>query len=97
MKVLKSAEQKNIIIDTEMYTVPELLELFKYGCWYLYNNEICQNEDDYQWIYQTNKLELRISTSALNEIKVVYDKEFGFYATVATLKNHENKMIYIRL
>lgn len=89
MKILKKAEQKNVVIRKECYTIHQINEM-------LSNREICHFEKNYPYTvsykplsffdYGYEETVLRIFTDNLNEIKVILDKD-GYYTTVAVGKN----------
>lgn len=85
MKVLKRAEQKNFTLATDMYTYFEIKTLLE-------NREICYFDNNLNQVYefdmfQWSKKDYRVFAEDIDEIKVVYNKEYGFYETVATMKN----------
>ena len=85
MKVSKKAEQKNVTLAKEYYTLDYINTLLE-------TKEVFYLDDNFKKCY--DKLtgftyfenELRISTSNIEEIKVILDSE-GFYTTVAIGKN----------
>ena len=86
MKVLKKAEQKNFQINKEMYTKTELENLMFNGfCFYLddKSTEIYNIENDFNW----EEHDYRVFAHNLDEVKVIYNKEFGFYETIGILYN----------
>lgn len=70
MKVLKKAEQKNVIVDTDY--------LFQFEVQNLINSGLAVVFDGTQ--------NVRLFLEYVSELKVVYDNEFGLYNTVATIK-----------
>lgn len=85
MKVLKRAEQKNFTLNTEMYTWHDI-------CGLLGAHFICYFDDDFNQVYEFsafhwNEKDYRVFAEDIDEIKVVYNKEYGFYETVAVMKH----------
>lgn len=66
MKVLKKAEQKNVCLDTEMYTEAEINDL-------VYKGYIFRIDGNDVW---------RVSLLSCESISVKYVKGSGFYTTV---------------
>lgn len=85
MKIRKTAEQKNVTLNTEYYTQFQINEMLQL-------REICYFNENLKQTYEPlkswdiNETELRIFTEDLEEIKVVLD-EYGHYTTVAVGKN----------
>ena len=85
MKILKKAEQKNIVIEKDYYTVKEINEM-------LANREIfyfgdnCKTEYEPVNGWEMSDISFRIFTDDLTEVKVVLD-ESNFYTVVAIGKN----------
>lgn len=94
MKILKTAEQSNFIIDTSYYTLKQINEM-------LCVHEVCYFDSDYKQTYkpletwEVDETVVRIFADDINEIKVVYLKEYGHYKVVAIGKN--GKTYYIDL
>ncbi|MBO5816135.1 MAG: hypothetical protein J6R30_08510 [Bacteroidales bacterium] len=66
MKVLKNAYQKNVMVDTEMYTERELKSMESLGfIWKIDNDDV-----------------YRVGLSTGDEIKVIYSDHHGFYTNV---------------
>ena len=87
MKVLKKATQRNIILNKNYYTIWEIKEmLINKECCYFTEASHKESYDFEKYCYKQDRL-LRIFTEDINEIKVVYNKEFGNYETVAIGKN----------
>ena len=93
MKVLKRAEQKNFVVNSDMYTYGEISMLlaFRYICHF--DDDLNQNYefDKFHW----NEKIYRVFAEDVDEIKVVYNKEYGFYETIAIMKN--GKTLHITL
>lgn len=85
MKILKKAEQKNVELDKEYYTMKDINDMLcnREICYFDENNNECYNHINY---FDTMEETIfRIFTENLQEIKVVlYD---GYYHTVAIGKN----------
>ena len=87
MKVLKKATQKNLILCKDYYSVVEIQGMLENReCFYVNEKtfDICYNVLSYWGIKEKV---FRIFTEDIEEIKVVYNKEFGCYETVAIEKN----------
>lgn len=67
MKPLKSAEQRNFTMNEEYYTNDMINEIDRKG--YLFRID----ENDHY----------RVSASIIKEVKVEYNKEYGWYENVA--------------
>lgn len=83
MKILKKAEQKNVILNREYYTDREIFDM-------LVNSEIFYFDREsktvsYNECVFDDEDVFRIFTDKLSEIKVVLDN--GFYTNVAIGKN----------
>lgn len=85
MKVLKRAEQQNFVVDKSFYTEAELERLIDFE--YI--------TPEYKIFPTTTNDGYRVFASDLKEVKVVYNKEFGFYENIAVTKN--GKEIHITL
>lgn len=92
MKILKSAKQKNVGLDTEFYTEYEIAKLLQDKIiWYF--------DDEYKVSYNTcdnivkPKGEYRIFTELIARLEVEYSKEWEFYVTVAIL--HDGTKLYV--
>lgn len=86
MKILKTAEQQNFIVDIAYHSTRDLQDMQR-------NGEIGTIESKCGISGCDN--ELRVFASDCDEIKVVYEKEYGCYKTVAILKT--GKKAYITL
>jgi len=86
MKILKSAKQKNVRLDTEFYNEYDITNL-------LLSKKIWYFDDDYNVSYNecSNIVkpanEYRIFTELIDRLEVEYDKNWEFYVTVAILKD----------
>lgn len=91
MKILKKAEQKNIVLNKDYYNIYQinamlnLQEIFYFDS----NSNIC-----YENVTMFGDVDFRIFTENLKEIKVVLD-EYGYYTTVAIGK--DDTMYYVNL
>lgn len=94
MKVLKRAEQKNFIVNKDMYTKSNIENLMYQGFVFWFDENMSTRMDNVgRFTYE--KTDFRIYAENIDEIKVVYNKEFGFYETVAILYNGD--IIHITL
>lgn len=87
MKVLKNATQKNVILDRDYYTTNQLCDM-------LHLEEIFYIDSEYNVSHNCMRAFddtecFRVSLNMVNELKVVYNKEFENYETVAVMKNGE--------
>lgn len=86
MKVLKNATQKNVMLDKDYYSRNDLIEM-------LDNKDIFFIDEDYDISFNSvhvfdNPDEVyRVSLNDVNELKVVYNKTYECYETVAVMKN----------
>lgn len=96
MKVLKSAKQKNVILDNDFYTYNQLKEMLEARTIF-YFNERLEESYDVSLIYwnEYSGMEFRLFLEKVQEIKVVYDKKYEFYTNVAILK--DGTKLYIKL
>ena len=92
MKILKSAKQKNVLVDGGWYTVNEINELLDKHIIFTLDNDFKVSYEHVNYSYIDN---LRLSLNKVNELKVIYNKEMECYATVAVLDN--GNYIYVRL
>lgn len=83
MKILKRADQKNIILNKEYYNIYQINRLLdQHIIFYIDSNKkVC-----YDNVNMFGDVDFRIFTDDLNEIKVELD-EYNFYTTVAIHKN----------
>ena len=95
MKVLKSATQGNVIVNSEWYTIGELNRL-------LINHVIFRIgknfEEDYNQIDGYDDLKnskARLFLEKASELKVVYNRVYECYETVAVL--HDGTIIRVVL
>lgn len=94
MKILKHAEQKNFIVNKDMYTKHEIENLMYQGFVFWFDENMSTMMNEVEW-HKYNETVFRIYAVNITEIKVVYNKEYGFYETVAILYNGD--MIHITL
>lgn len=94
MMTRKNSEQKNVRVDKDMYTEKEIEMLVKTGfvCWLdeALNERFAMPD---WWKYE--ETEFIVFLADTKEIKVVYNKEWGFYQNVVILNN--GTQIYIKL
>ena len=93
MKIRKNADQKNFIVDKDYYTEYELLTMAR-------QKIIFCIDESFNARYITDISEVkdscfRMFTDMCKEVKVIYDKSFGCYTTVAITDN--DQLIYICL
>lgn len=88
MKIRKYAEQRNVILARDYYTDYEINMLLETKEIFFITDSFKQSYDLEDVPYFDRKyIEFRIFTDDLEEIKVVYNKEYGHYETVAIGKN----------
>lgn len=92
MKTLKTAKVRSFAIDMDMYTNFQYREMLdnEKGIFYSdYDFGACVNSCEYE------DEPLRISHSAVEEVKVVYNKEFKQYMTI--VKTKSGNVYYVQL
>lgn len=98
MKILKKAEQKNVLVNNYYYTVETLNQLLREkAIWYFDKNyEVCYDEVDY---FNYKDKQYRVFTEKLDRIVVELD-ECNSYTTVAYYKFNvilNGNKIYVEL
>jgi hypothetical protein len=88
MKVLKNAEQKNVILDNDLYSWEQLRDMLNTEIIWYFDSDLRVSHDA-SLIYwnEYHEKEFRVFLEDVEELKVVYNKEWGFYETIAVLKN----------
>ena len=87
MKILKKAEQRNFIVNKDMYSLKELVELCKLG--YI----ICHPYNSFEEKKIDSTLDIfggdifRIYASYCTNVKVIYNSKYGFYENVVETKD----------
>ena len=97
MKILKRAEQKNVILNKYYYTEDEIKNMLNSGEIFFLNSSNSKKSGYEKYERLTKEgidIELRIFTSDLKELKVVLD-EYGMYTTVGETEN--GRRYYITL
>lgn len=91
MKVLKKAEQKNVIIDESMYTEEEIKDFLYKGIAFFIteNGNTSSDENGYIPKYDV----VRISLTRVERLEVVYVDFLGYYTNVAILNNGDKIFI----
>lgn len=92
MKTLKSAKQKNVLVDGGWYTVDKINELLDNHILFTFNIDF---KESYEHINYLDIDNVRLSLKKVSELKVIYNKEIECYATVAVL--NDGNYIYVRL
>lgn len=95
MKTLKSARQKNIMVNSAFYTIADLNKMFESHIIFRFDENF---KEDYSLIISYSDLEescVRLFLETVKELKVVYNKEYDFYETVAVLNSGE--LIHVSL
>ena len=95
MLTRKNSVQKNVTVDMSMYTRKEIEELLNVHvvCWF--DEKLNQHYEMPEW-WKYDKTIFSVFLEDTKEIKVVYNKESGFYYTVVVLKSNDRE-IYIDL
>jgi hypothetical protein len=88
MKVLKNAGQKNVILDNDLYSWEQLRDMLNTETIWYFDSDLRVSHDT-SLIYwnEYREKEFRVFLEDVEELKVVYNKEWGFYETIAVLKN----------
>ena len=91
MKILKKAEQKNIILNKEYYNIYQVNSLLdQHIIFYIdSNHNVCYDNVCYDNEYMFGDVDFRLFTDDLKEIKVELD-EYNYYTAVA-VHNNGNK------
>lgn len=92
MKVLKSATQKNVLIDYGWYTVNEINEFLDKHILFTLDDNF---QESYEHVNDSNIKEVRLFLDNVKELKVIYDRVYECYTTVAVL--NDGNYIYVRL
>ncbi len=89
MKVLKNAEQKHVFLDNDFYSWQQLRDLLLAKTIFYFDDVNIRESYDTSLIYwnEYSEKEFRVFLENVEEIKVVYNKQYGFYENVAILKN----------
>lgn len=84
MMTRKNSEQKNVRVNKDMYTEKEIEQLVKTGyvCWL--DKALNEHFNMPNW-WEYKETEFIVFLEDTKEIKVVYNKEWGFYETVVIL------------
>lgn len=88
MKVRKNANQRNFIIDKDNYTKYEIEHFLNNNVIYWLDENLEQHSDLPEW-WKFDETQFIIFASDCEEIKVVYDEEYGFYKTIVITKTGE--------
>ena len=87
MKIRKNAEQRNFIVNKDIYTLNELVELCKLG--YI----VCYSTDSFNEKKIDSILDIyggdifRIYASDCTNVKVIYNSKYGWYENVVVVKD----------
>lgn len=87
MKIRKNAKQKNFIVNKDYYTEYELLKMAREKTIFCFDEFF-----DIRYITNIRQVEgscFRIFSDMCKEVKVVYDKNFGWYETVVITNNNQ--------
>ena len=92
MKVLKSATQKNVLVDCGCYTLAEINEFLDKHILFKFDDDF---KESYEHINYSDSYSVRLFLNKVKELKVIYNREMESYATVAVL--NDDNYIYVRL
>ena len=87
MKIRKNADQRNFIVNKDVYSLKELCELCKLG--YI----VCYPPDSFDAKRIDSILDIfggdifRIYASDCTNVKVIYNTKYGFYENVVETKD----------
>ena len=82
MKVRKNSEQRNVILQSDMYNEHELFDLYKRG--YIFCLGSLGQNIDFETEYDIDRYmhTFRVPLKICKELKVIYNSEYGFYENV---------------
>ena len=92
MKVLKSAKQKNVLVDFGWYTVNEINDFLDKHILFTLGDDC---KESYEHVDYSNVKNVRLFLNKVNELKVIYNREMECYSTVAVLD--DGSYIYVSL
>ena len=94
MKVLKSATQKNVLVNRDYYTIDEINCYLDEHILFTFNEKL---DVSYEHIssYAHEDRTVRLFLEDVTELKVIYNRKFQCYTNVAVLNNGTN--IYVEL
>lgn len=94
MKVLKRAEQKNVLVNCDYYTIDDINSYLDEHIFFTFNEKL---EVSYEHITlcPLDDRTVRLFLEDVKELKVIYNMEFQCYTNVAVLDNGTN--IYVEL
>ena len=86
MKILKTAEQKNFIVNKDFYTDIEIWDMVRCGLIFSFDRN-CEHKSysDYSDVSMSDTY--RIYADYCKEVKTVYNKEYGIYENIVVAKN----------
>lgn len=92
MKVLKSATQKNVLVDYGWYSINEINDFIDKHILFTLGNDF---KESYEHVNYSDAKNVRLFLNKVKELKVIYNREMECYATVAVLNDGTN--IYVTL
>ena len=92
MKVLKSAKQKNVLVDYSWYTVNEINEFLDKHILFTLDDDCKESYEHVNYLQAKN---VRLFLNKVKELKVIYNRVMECYSTVAVL--NDDNYIYVRL
>ena len=92
MKVLKSVAQKNVLVDCNWYTMDEINEFLDKHILFTFDDN---SKESYEHVNYFDTKDVRLFLNKVKELKVIYDRDYECYTTVAVL--NDGNYIYVRL
>ena len=92
MKVLKSVTQRNVLVNYDWYTVNELNEFLDKHILFTFDDNF---KESYEHVNYSDIKEVRLFLDNVKELKVIYDRVYECYTTVAVL--NDGNYIYVSL
>ena len=92
MKVLKSATQKNVLVNYDWYTVNEINEFLDKHILFTFDDNF---NESYEHVNYSDIKGVRLFLNNVKELKVIYDRVYECYTTVAVL--NDGNYINVRL
>ena len=86
MKILKTAEQKNFIVDKDFYTDIEIWDMIRRGLIFSFGRN-CEHKSYSNFNDVSMSDTYRIYADYCDEVKTVYNKEYGIYENIVVTKN----------
>ena len=84
MNVLKSAKQKNVLVDSGWYTDNEINDFLDKHILFTFDDDF---KASYEHIKYSDGKDVRLFLNKVKELKVIYSLETECYSTVAVLND----------